>query len=172
MWYQVELGVRQWFKVLLCSAELPSHLAQIAQTMLKYQFRSLGEKKKRYAKIVNGNFLPVLEFPHLSFRIKRCQDQRGTRDRLCCKRLQQEDKRQVRQYFVLASFRQSLQARAFISVQRARPVHPRAQQKGSVSSKGSSKVPLWRKKPDFFFSRLLYFLFIQPFELPSFLFLM
>lgn len=141
--------------MLLCSAELPSHLAQIAQTMLKYQFRSFWGKKKRYTKILNGNFLPVLEFPHLSFRIKRCQDQRGTGDRLCCMRLQQEDERQVRQYFVLVSFRQSLQARAFINVQRARPIHPRAHQKGPVSSKGSSIVPLGRKKPDFFFSRIL-----------------
>lgn len=118
--------------------------------MFKYQFSSLGRKKKSYTKILNGNFPPVLEFPHLSFRTKCCQGQSGTGDGLCCMRLQQKDKRQVRQYFVLVSFRQSLQARPFISVQRSRLIHPQAQQKGPVSSKGSSVVPSGRKKQDSF----------------------
>lgn len=111
-------------------------------------------------KILNGNFPMVWGFPYLPFRTKSCQGQAGVGDRPCCMGSKQKDKRQMSQYFVLGSFRLRLQTRPYICVWRA---ISRSTPKGPVSPRGSSIVPLGRKKSGCFsVGPCHFFLFTHP----------
>lgn len=100
----------------------------------------------------NGSFPPVLEFPDLPFRTECCQCHAGTGSRSCCMRSLEKDKRQVKRYFILVSFRQNLLAdyTFHLCTKDQADTSPEALEEGPLSSQGGNIVPLGRKKPNLF----------------------
>lgn len=96
-------------------------------------------------------FCDFLTFPSEQSAVNVVQ---GTGSRPCCMRSLQKGKRQVRRYFILISFRQSLLAdyTTHLCTKGQADTSPEELQKGPLSSQGSNIVPLGTKKPNLFSS--------------------